>query len=247
MPPSLALDDLLSRESVAQLAQHTYREHPNLVAQLGTGQRSVIIKWFGWRSRIHYYLSPTFPGRAMTSWIIAQALEQMSARTPEPLFVYSRRHRGFIQENFLVTADITPHQTLRSFLKSEISDTLKEAAVTDLALSIARMHSGGIFHRDLTTANFLVTDNSEVYIVDLNRARRRRRLAPRTRLLDLARLNFEATDPDLEARLVHRFFEVYGRETTLASNWEAGYHRYRGKLIGQRRRKARLRGLASGK
>lgn len=247
MPPSLALDDLLSRKNIAQLAQHTYREHPNLVAQLGAGKSTVDIKWFGWRSRVHYYLSPTFPGRAMTSWIIAQALLKVSARTPEALFVYSRRRRGFIQENFLVTDDITPHQTLRSFLKSGASVALKEAAVMDLALSIARMHGGGIFHRDLTTANFLVAANSEVYIVDLNRARRRRRLATRTRLLDLARLNFEATDPDLEARLTQLFFEVYGRETTLASDWEAGYHRYREKLIGQRRRKARLRGLASGK
>ncbi len=247
MPPALTLDDLLSREGVTQLAQHIYREQPNIVAQLGTGQRSVVVKWFGWRSPIHYYLSPSFPGRAMTSWTIAQALEQLSARTPEPLFVYSRRHRGFIQENFLVTADITPHQTLRSFLKSEASDALKQAAVTDLALSIARMHGGGIFHRDLTTANFLVTGSSEVYIVDLNRARRRWRLTPRTRLIDLARLNFEADDPGLEARLIHRFFDVYGRETTLPRDWAAGYHRYRDKLIGQRRRKARLRGLASGK
>ena len=217
------------------------------MAQLGTGEQSVVIKWFGWRSPIHYYLSPTLHGRAMTSWTIARALEQVSVRTPEPLFVYSRRRRGFIQENFLITANITPHQILRSFLKSEAFDTLKEAAVTDLALSIARMHSGGIFHRDLTTANFLVTENSEVYIVDLNRARRWQRLAPRTRLLDLARLNFEASDPYLEARLTHRFFEVYGRETAPVSDWETGYHRYREKLLGRRRRKARLRSLANGK
>ena len=217
------------------------------MAQLGTGKDTVVIKWFGWRSPIHYYLSPTFPGRAMTSWTIAQALLQVSARTPRPLFVYTRRHRGFIRENFFITANIVPHKTLRSFLTSDAADTLKEAAVTDLALSIARMHGGGIFHRDLTTANFLVTANSEVYIVDLNRAHQLGRLSHRQRLFDLARLNFEATGPDREARLRRQFFQVYGRETAVTGDWETGYRRYRERLIGRRKWKARLRRLTGGK
>ncbi len=220
-----------------------YKQRPNIVALMGAESDAVVVKWFGWRNPVHYYLSPTFPGRALTSWTVAHALKQVAARTPEPLFVYSRRSRGLIQENFFITEGIYPHKTLRSFLKSDAPDQDKMAAVKDLAGSIVRMHNGGSFHRDLTTANFLVNEKLEVYIIDLNRASLLARLSLRQRLVDLARLNFADAPPEAETRLRQVFFNEYGRAAPHACDWEQGYLKYRARLQARRRLKSRLRRL----
>lgn len=207
----------------------------------------VVIKWFGWRHPIHFYLSPLFPGRAWISWEMATALEKATTRTPRPLFVYSRRQKGFIHENFFITAGIHPHRKLRALLKSDAPAELMETAVTDLALSIARMHEGGIQHRDLTSGNFLVDDAGLVYLVDLNRARRLGHVSRRQRLTDLARISFAARDQKLHYQLARRFFQAYGAETDPVFNWEGGYWKYRKRRLRRRRLKKRLQRCAGRK
>ncbi|MFB0516524.1 MAG: lipopolysaccharide kinase InaA family protein [Candidatus Neomarinimicrobiota bacterium] len=229
------------------MAQKIYDQDPNLVAQLDTHQGPVVIKWFGWRHKLHFYLSPLRPGRAWNSWQMARALEEAAARTPQPLFVYLRRCRGFIHENFYVTAAIHPHQKLRDFLQSNAPPQLMEQAVADLALSIARMHEGGIRHRDLTTGNCLVDDAGLVHLVDLNRARKRARPSRHQRLSDLARINFNARDQALTCRLAHRFFQVYSTETDPTIDWEGRYQKYRHRLLQRRGWKKRLRRLRNRK
>ncbi len=242
LPTPLRLGDLLDRKRLAKLARQVYKQRTNLVCRVDTDRGPAVVKWFGWRHPGHYLLSPTFPGRAVTSWRIAWALRALGARTPEPLFVYSRRLRGLIQENIFICRAIHPHQTLRSFLESNAPLDQKLAAVTDLAGSIARLHSGSVLHRDLTTANFLVTSNAEVYLVDLNRAQQVDRMSRRQRLQDLARLNFHTGD-DLESRLVEAFFGEYSSTDTAATDWVADYRRARGRLLNRKARKRRLRQL----
>ncbi|MEE9466398.1 MAG: lipopolysaccharide kinase InaA family protein, partial [Candidatus Neomarinimicrobiota bacterium] len=199
----------MDRQRLAALAQQAYKQKINLVCRVDSAKGPVVVKWFGWRRPGHYLLSPLFAGRAVTSWRIARTMSDLGVRTPEPLFVYSQRVRGLIRENIFICRAIHPHQTLRVYLQSNAPQADKLAAVIDLAGSIARLHTGGIIHRDLTTANFLVGDNAQVYIVDLNRARRLGRLSRQIRLEDLARLNF-ATGDDLETELTTAFFEEYG-------------------------------------
>ena len=202
-----------------------------------------MIKWFGWRHPLHLYLSPTVQGRAAASWEVARALTRAGARTPRPLYVYTRRRRGFIIENYFITECVHPHQTLRALFISDAPTRLMTNAVVDLAQSIARMHQTGIQHRDLTTGNFLVDDSGKVFIVDLNRARLRPRITRQQRLSDLARLNFTARDPELEARLSHEFFQVYQSMADSAVNWEREYRDYRRRLLIRRDRKKRLSGI----
>lgn len=207
----------------------------------------VVVKLFGWRSRLHYILSPTFPSRAWASWETARGLLQVGARTPKPLYVYTRRTGGFIQENLFITAAIHPRQSLRALLKSDATQESMEAAVGDLARSIGRMHAGAIMHNDLTTANFLVCLAGEVYIVDLNRARRRSRLTPHQRLKDLARISFSTREPSLEEALTRRFFRVYSQETETQVDWLTGYYSFRRRRVARQRWRRRLRRLVGGK
>ena len=217
------------------------------MARLDARQGPVVIKWFGWRNRLQGTLSPFARGRAWTSWEVAQALRQADVRTPKPLYVFAQRRQGVIRDSFFVAAAIHPHQTLRDLLRSDAPQDLMEQAVADLAKSIARMHRAGIFHRDLTTGNFLVDGDGLVHIVDLNRARQRPRLSPRQRLVDLARLSFAARDSEISRRLRHTFFQVYAAGNDAQVDWEGGYARYRRQRLARRQWKLRLRRLLNGK
>lgn len=116
-----------------------------------------------------------------------------------------------------------------------------EKAISELALSIARMHNGGIFHRDLTSGNFLVDEEGQVYIIDLNRARHVAGMTASQRLKDLARISFTAKDDAQTAQLAGTFFQVYGTETSQEVEWEKGYWEYRQRRLKKRRQKLRLK------
>ncbi len=246
LPEPLRLEELLDRKRLAELTSQIYDQRTNLVCRVETDRGPSAVKLFGWRHPGHYLLSPTFPGRAVTSWRIALAIRALGARTPEPLFVYSRRYFGLIQENIYVCRAIHPHQTLRAFLQSDAPRDQKLAAVTDLAGSIARLHAGHILHRDLTTANLLVTDTAEVYIIDLNRGQQVDRLSRHRRLQDLARLNFHTGD-DLESQLVAAFFGEYSSDESAAADWASDYEQARVRLLNRKAGKRRLRQLLGGK
>ncbi|MCH8067739.1 MAG: hypothetical protein IID16_00495 [Candidatus Marinimicrobia bacterium] len=243
LPDSLNLDGILNRNKLADIAQTIYDTNPNLVAQLKTDTSPVVVKWFGWRHPIHRLLSPIFLSRAQVSWTTAQALLNASALTPKPIFVYTKRHKGIIHENIFITEAIHPHKTMRKFLKSDEKFTFFQTAITNLAISIARMHNAGIFHRDLTTGNFLVNNSGEVFIVDLNRAKIFHKLSPHHRLSDLAKINIKTNDESVKRLLEELFFNIYKKETGIEFDWIAGYKEYQNVLLTGRRRKKQLRSL----
>jgi len=243
IPEPFAIDDFFSRDSIISRADRIYDTNPNLVARLHSDHGFVVIKWFGWRHLIHYPLSPTFPSRAHASWTIANALKETQARTPEPLYVYTHRYRGFIRENYFITEAIHPHTCLRPLLISDVSEAFLRTSIEDLAHSIARMHKHGIIHRDLTTANFLVNEDGAVFIVDLNRAQQLKKLIEHHRLIDLARLSFKTRNTELEDRLSHQFFYTYEEESGLGTNLLNRYRKYRKRLLKRRQLKKKVQRL----
>ncbi|MEE9167843.1 MAG: lipopolysaccharide kinase InaA family protein [Candidatus Neomarinimicrobiota bacterium] len=247
LPEPLTMSDFSNRDSILSKAEQVYKTSPNLVARLDSTEGPIVIKWFGWRHSVHYYLSPTFPSRAYASWSVAHALKRAGARTPEPLYVYTRRHMGFIKENFSVTEAIYPHTRLRPLLLSNASETLFSTAIEDLARSLAKMHRRGILHRDLTTANFLVNDAGKVFIIDLNRARQLSELSTHHRLTDLAKLTFKTAETNLTEELTRLFFDTYTAESKTLPNLIRPYRNYRERLLRRRRLKKKLRQLSHSK
>ncbi|MFQ6674845.1 MAG: lipopolysaccharide kinase InaA family protein [Fidelibacterota bacterium] len=241
----MGLDDeaVRDRETLASRADEIYDTRPNLVARLQAADFPVVIKWFGWRHPIHQGLSPTFASRAYMSWAVAHALQDLGARTPEPLYVFTRRRRGVIHENFFITRAVHPHTRLRTLLVSGAHEEFMANAVTDLAKSVVRIHRGGIFHRDLTAGNFLVAETGLTFIVDLNRARRYKKLSTHQILTDLAKVNFKAGDRELEEQLTRQFFQVYQQETGMSRSLLDGYRDYRRSFLRQRRLGKKLRKL----
>ncbi|MFC1482013.1 lipopolysaccharide kinase InaA family protein [Candidatus Neomarinimicrobiota bacterium] len=230
----------MDRNDVLKLAVQVWKNKTNLVAELDAEDGRYVIKWFGWRFWIHKWLSPSFAGRALTSWDIALRLKSLGVPTPEPVYLYCCRRRGIIRENFMVTRAISEHQTMRRLLKNDTPEETKNTVVRNLAKMLSRMHDAGISHGDLTTANMLIGRDYQVYLVDLNRAKIYKKLSRSTRLNDLKRLQFGTGDSKLSDALISLFFEVYS-DTIQGSSWEQAYRKARGRLLAYRSIKKSIR------
>ena len=222
-------------------ADITYKHNINVVAMVNTNENPVVVKSFGWRQRLGFWLSPMRPARAVTSWTIARTLTRLKVRTPEPLYVFTRRRWGFIHENIYICKAITPHKTLRAFLKSDVSGKDKGQAIADVARSLANMHAGGVRHRDLTTANFLVAEDRRVYLVDLNRSKLHPELTRKQRLRDLARIEFASGDKEITLALRRIFFREYAGEYEDAEDWNRAYGRARKWRLWRKRLREKFR------
>ena len=241
LPTPLKMEDILDRQRLKDVADVIYKHNINVVALVETTGKPVVVKSFGWRQRYGFWISPMRPARAITSWTIAQTLIRLKARTPEPLYVFTRRRWGFIHENIYICEAIKPHKTLRAFLKSDVSGKEKGQAIADVARSLANMHRGGVLHRDLTTANFLVAEDRRVYLVDLNRSKMHPELTRKQRLRDLARMQFATGDKEINLALRRIFFREYAGEYEDAEDWNRAYTRARRWRLMRKRLREKLR------
>ena len=182
-----------------------YRERPNLVCEVRLPSNSglpgvlLIVKSFGWRGPQHYLLSPFKRSQAMRAYRVACHLLAHGLRTPLPLGVLEERRWGFVQYNVYATEALTNFMTLKQYraVLPEGAAGLEEVMHL-VADYIRRMHDSGLWHRDITTSNVLLIGppgNRQVYLVDLNRARRLPCMPAWLRAIDLARLGWGKWQP----------------------------------------------------
>lgn len=189
------LEHLCDRAWVAAHARRIYKDKVNIVAdiqiEIAGREKVVVIKYFGWRNRLSYWLSPVMRSRAQKSWDASWWLFEHGVDVPRPIAVFTRRRWGFIQQNFLLTEKIDRHLTVRQFLKNSNDILEKIVLVKKLGQMLRLLHAGRFLHRDLTLGNFLVVDNEQqrIFLVDLNRLVRRPFLTRSQRMYDLARMN----------------------------------------------------------
>src|SRR5690606_4283685 len=88
----------------------------------------------------------------------------------------------------------------------------------------ARLHDGGVCHRDFYLCHFLqdAEDPLKLYLIDLHRALIRRRLGRRWIVKDLGGLYFSALDIGLTTRDLLRFLRVYSGKPLRAALREDG-------------------------
>ena len=148
--------------------------------------------------------------KALRSWWGAWELAKAGISTPEPiLWIESRRFDG---PSFFVARRVHDHLEARYFFRALQAGREREeypgldtaAVVEGLGRSIREMHDAGIWHRDLSIGNVLLGPGGrgqglpEVVFIDLNRARKKRRLSTLQRTRDLCRLRiFRTEDQDL--------------------------------------------------
>lgn len=186
-----------------------YKQKPNCIyampspAALTDTCSYVTVKHFGWRGKQHYVLSPLKSSKALKAYRTACYLLTLGLSTPVPLGAGVARRWGFIQSHLYVTEDIEHYVTLREYVTTLPDGPEGVKEVMELVATYTRrMHDGGLWHRDLFLANFLMTGTAgkrQLYLIDLNRTRRLPYMPVLLRALDLARMEWHARQPQFLA------------------------------------------------
>lgn len=177
------------------------------VLETTAGPVDVVVKQFrnqGWRAVLRRRLKGS---KALLSWRMAWRFQEAGVPTAEPvLWLESRRADG---PSFFVTRYLEGVTEARYLLRAANQDRVGadfpeidyEGFLAELGRRLRRMHEAGLWHRDLSIGNVLLRTGlpaedaslggprvPELFIVDLNRARSRRRLSLSQRTRDLCRL-----------------------------------------------------------
>ncbi len=165
--------------------------------ETAAGRTPVVVKQFrnqGWRARL---LRRWRGSKALRSFRAARAFRAAGLPTAEavmliesdrpdgPSFFVSRHLAGVVEARYLFRAANQGRE------REEFPEIDFDAFLVSLGETLRRMHDHGFFHRDLSIGNVLVAAAPaplQLYIVDLNRARRHRRLGLSRRTRDLCRL-----------------------------------------------------------
>lgn len=196
-----------------------YKQRPNCVyaiprpSALIAACSHVTVKHFGWRGKQHYMLSPIKGSKALKSYRIACYLLTLGLSTPMPLGACVARRWGFIQSHLYVTEDIECYVTLREYCTTLPDGPEGMREVMELVAAYTRrMHDGGLWHRDLFLANFLMTGMAgkrQLYLIDLNRTRRLPYMPALLRALDLARMEWHVWQPQFLALYCNSRFSAH--------------------------------------
>ena len=198
-----------------------YLERPNQVTGLklpheitvagSSPPLSIVAKRFGSRSLLHQFLSPFTESKALRAFRIGMILYGSGVPTPRPLIAW--RQRGLMSTGYCVTEEIPAAHSLREALKTPANEARIRPLLIQLAHLVRGMHDSGIFHRDLTLGNFLVSAGSpeKILLIDLSRAIHLNRVPLLIRLVDLARIKLQEHWPN--------FFKEYcsGQEVWMKS------------------------------
>lgn len=152
---------------------------------------------------------------------VSEHLRAHGVNTPEVLGLLVQAGRLGLSRASLVTRMIEGGRDLLTYLLSEdgraqmTDPALKKAMIRTTANEVRKMHDSGVIHADLHVKNLLVTPEGSVFILDLDRARSRERVGPRSRLANLIRLgrSLEKTGADsvITGRDAYVFFLEYLR------------------------------------
>jgi len=138
-------------------------------------------------------------GKAARSWRAARGMAAAGLPTPEPVmllesldprgpsFYVSRAVEGALEARHVFRAANAGEERER-FPEVDLAGFLEE-----LGRTVRRVHDTGFWHRDVSAGNVLLRPRGagkppELWLLDLNRARRRRRLSVAQRSRDLSRL-----------------------------------------------------------
>lgn len=114
--------------------------------------------------------------KARHEWNMARRLLDAGIPTAPAVAFGERRRAGVAVESWLITQEIAPCVPLRDLLATptKLGPELRESLRAQLGQMLARLHTHGIYHRDLHAGNFLVRSaegEATLYLLDLHAAR----------------------------------------------------------------------------
>ena len=163
----------------------------------GGGTREVIIKRFQYGSFLRRLVFLFFPSPARRSLAGALVLKGAGIGTPSPLAALEWRSWRRLGTSYYISEDVRGCQSLRNLWwgagpPSEERAGGRRRILSGLASLFYRLHSSGIYHRDLKGSNILVRGDgrgdAELLLIDLDGVRKGRRLSQRKRIKNLFQL-----------------------------------------------------------
>jgi len=160
------------------------------------------------------------PYTALREWKNILIFHKVDLPTVTPI-VAGMKRRGLLgKESFLLTKGLERTIRLDDFLPDRFSPPLtskmileKRALIRQLALLTQKMHNLGFNHRDFYLCHILirrdVPQGWKLFICDLHRVDRRRKVSMRWRVKDLAALNYSAPETLISLRDRIRFMKQY--------------------------------------
>jgi len=123
--------------------------------------------WVAKISRQSYFFTTVSRSRPFSEYHLLAALYDLGLPVPKPVAALCEFH-GFISSGALMTARILPAQTLADVLPGNDG---YEGLWESVGKCIRRFHDAGVWHADLNARNILLDENSQVFLIDFDRAR----------------------------------------------------------------------------
>lgn len=108
--------------------------------------------------------------RAEREWELLIGMRAQGLPVPEPVAIRVQRS-GWCYRADIITARLRHTATFMDLLAEE---RLPASAWVEVGRTVGRFHAAGVYHADLNAANILIDDAGAVFLIDFDRARRRR-------------------------------------------------------------------------
>jgi hypothetical protein len=183
----------------------------------GTGEPDHLLK-------VNRYAGRRRRSKARHELAVAAALSARGLPAPVPLAAGERRRGGRLEACYLLVPILPGVRDLREDLARGPAPRERRALARALGDLARRLHDAGLHQDDFQPNNFLVRwrgDRPELFVIDFERARLRRRVPERLRRRALAKLEREAGRAPASRRL--RFLHAYcGGDARAARRWWRG-------------------------
>lgn len=177
----------------------------------GAGWGELAKNWLSWK--------PPVLG-AGEEWRALNGLAALAIAAPRPLIYGTRGRDPARRRSALLMAALPPGEAVEDRVQRPpaLSARERHALLRRVAETVARMHAGGIAHRDLYICHVFELADGQIALLDLHRAILSRPLARRWIAKDLAALAWSALPYGLSRRDRLRFLAAYhGLPPTLAA------------------------------
>ena len=127
--------------------------------------------WIAKLSHRHYAFLGVESSRPFREFNILATLHMQGFPVPRPVAALCE-HRGLLSTGALMTARITSAQTLADLLINQKKyDEPGQDYWSQIGRCIRRFHDAGVWHADLNARNIMLDNDSQVFVIDFDRAR----------------------------------------------------------------------------
>ena len=163
------------------------------------GATEVVIKRYNPKGLFWAFRYSVRRSGGLRSWRGANALAARGIPTAAPIGAWEWRVGPILRESAFVMAHLVDCEELHTFVDRSLGElsgperlAARRKAAELVGATLAAMHEGGLWHRDLKASNWMVrrhgADVKEVLLLDLDGLRFGRRVSERRRIKDVARL-----------------------------------------------------------